>query len=206
MDNKAYLDEIAVKGKRKGADGPLLSPAIIKLIIVAVFAVIALAVVGGIISSKNTANTQLYEKVYSRVAAFADKKGPFAKYQNYINSSSLRALNISVRSSLETTRSTLASAASGVKIDIKNITPEVKKSESSNTSLFTSHLDDARLLGELDATFASEAAYQLTMLISLEQEALAKVTDVNFANALSASVDDLTLLRDSYSDWSPNGE
>ncbi len=206
MDNKAYLDEIAVKGKRKGADGPPLSPAIIKLIIVAVFAVISLAIVGSIISNKNTANTQLYEKVYSRVAAFADKKGPFAKYQNYINSSSLRALNISVRSSLETTRSTLASAASGVKIDTKSISAEVKKDESGITSLFTSKLDEARLLGELDSTFATEASYQLTMLISLEQEALAKVTDINFANALSASIEDLTLLRDNYNDWSPTGE
>ena len=51
MDNKAYLDEIAVKGKRQGVGAGILSPMLIKLIIVALFAVIALAVVGNIISA-----------------------------------------------------------------------------------------------------------------------------------------------------------
>ena len=200
MDNKAYLDEIAVKGKRQGVGAGILSPMLIKLIIVALFAVIALAVVGNIISGENTKTTQLYERVYARVAALADKKGP---YQNYLNSSDLRAFNVSALGSLETTRSTLASAAKGVNIDVKNITPSVKSEENGIISSFKATLDDARLQGTLDATFAQEAAYQISMLIALEQEVRAKITDANFASALDASIADLTLLQENYADWQP---
>ena len=203
MDNKADLDEIAVKGKRQGVGAGILSPMLIKLIIVALFAVIALAVVGNIISGENTKTTQLYERVYARVAALADKKGPFGAYQNYLNSSDLRAFNVSALGSLETTRSTLASAAKGVNIDVKNITPSVKSEENGIISSFKATLDDARLQGTLDATFAQEAAYQISMLIALEQEVRAKITDANFASALDASIADLTLLQENYADWQP---
>ena len=100
MDNKAYLDEIAVKGKYKGNTGPIISPVIIKLIIAALFAVIALAIVGGIISSKNQETIQLYEAVYERIALLAGNGSPFKEYQNSLYSSDLRANNISVLSSM----------------------------------------------------------------------------------------------------------
>lgn len=203
MDNKAYLDEIAVKGKRKGAGGPILSPTVIKLIIVAVFAVIALAIVGNMISSKNAETVKLYESVYSRVSALADKKGPFSAYQNKLNSSELRAYNISTRSSLETTLSTLSSAAKGVNLNVSSISSDVKTKEKGIVNQFNSSLENARLLGTLDETFASEAAYHLSLLISLEREARAKVTDANFAAALDASIADLTVIQENYADWPP---
>ena len=53
MDNKAYLDEIAVKSKKKFSAGPILTPLMIKLIAAAAVAVIAMIVIGGILAAKN---------------------------------------------------------------------------------------------------------------------------------------------------------
>ena len=42
MDNKAYLDQIAVKGKNATNSGPLLSPLMIKLLIAGAIMLITL--------------------------------------------------------------------------------------------------------------------------------------------------------------------
>ena len=53
MDNKAYLDEIAVKGKKRFSAGPIMTPVMIKLVAAAAVAVIAMIVIGGVLSSPN---------------------------------------------------------------------------------------------------------------------------------------------------------
>ena len=54
MDNKAYLDQIAVKGKVKS--GPIFTPMLIKIIAAGVVALITLIIVGAVISSSNSNN------------------------------------------------------------------------------------------------------------------------------------------------------
>lgn len=201
MDNKAYLDEIAVKGKRKGNSGPILSPAVIKLIIVAVFAVIALAVVGGIISNKNQETVQLYEAIYQRMYLLADDESPFIEFQNSLYSSDLRAYNISVVSSLQSTMSTLASASTGAGFNADSISSKVEGEQRAVLDEFIAKMEEAKLLGEGDVTFAAEASYQLSSLIAMEQEARSKVTDANFAQALDDSIRDLTALEKNYHNW-----
>ena len=52
MDNKAYLDSIAVKGKDTGkASIPILSPMLIKIIAVGVVLAIAMMFVGSLLSA-----------------------------------------------------------------------------------------------------------------------------------------------------------
>lgn len=201
MDNKAYLDEIAVKGKRKGNSGPILSPAVIKLIIVAVFAVIALAVVGGIISNKNQETIQLYEAIYQRMHLLADDDSPFIDFQDSLYSSDLRAYNISVVSSLQSSMSTMASASTGAGFNAESISSKVEGEQQAILDEFIAKMAEAKLLGEGDTTFAAEASYQLSSLIAMEQEARSKVTDANFAQALDDSIRDLTALEKNYHNW-----
>ena len=51
MDNKAYLDQIAVKGKVKS--GPIFTPMLIKLIAAGAIILITMIIVGSIISGSN---------------------------------------------------------------------------------------------------------------------------------------------------------
>ena len=56
MDNKAYLDQIAVKDTKKTQSSPLLSPALLKLIIGALFLIVVLIAMISIFSGQNKNN------------------------------------------------------------------------------------------------------------------------------------------------------
>ena len=60
MDNKAYLDQIAVKGKNATNKEPLLSPLMIKLLVAGVIMLITVIIVGAIFNSANDKITQSY--------------------------------------------------------------------------------------------------------------------------------------------------
>ena len=78
MDNNAYLDQIAVKGKVKSGSAAI-SPFIIKLIAASLIVLITLFIVGSVISGSNSKTTQVYERVYLRITTLTDSIGIDAK-------------------------------------------------------------------------------------------------------------------------------
>lgn len=197
MDNKAYLDEIAVKGKKKFSAGPILTPVMIKLIAAALVAVVAMIVIGTILSNKNQEVAEVHQMVYARIDSLLDKKGPFNSYSEDLKSSDLRTYTVQLLSSLETTRSTLNRSGQDFTAS-ENITTE----NSALMSAFQYELKEATLNGQLDKVYATDAAYHLSLLILLEEQALAKATNDTYANALNSSITDLKVLEENFRDYS----
>lgn len=204
MDNKAYLDQIAVKGKVKS--GPIFTPMLIKLIAAGVVLLITMLVVGGIVSGSNAKVTQSHERVYLRIAKLGDKSSsaPLAKYSKLIRNSDLRSYATILYTTLVNTNNSLSSVISTTGVKTTSISSEVSKEESANITSYTSALDDAILAGTLDRTFATETIYQISTLIQYENESLKKANSQSYANLIQQSINELTSLQEQFKDWSDN--
>lgn len=204
MDNKAYLDQIAVKGKVKS--GPIFTPMLIKLIAAGVVLLITMLVVGGIVSGSNAKVTQSHERVYLRIAKLGDKSSsaPLAKYSKLLRNSDLRSYATILYTTLVNTNNSLSSVISTTGVKTTSISSEVSKEESANITSYTSALDDAILAGTLDRTFATETIYQISTLIQYENESLKKANSQSYANLIQQSINELTSLQEQFKDWSDN--
>lgn len=202
MDNKAYLDEIAVKGKKKFSAGPLLTPLMIKLIIVGVFAVIAMMIVGNMLSDSNKKVAEIHEAVYTRVNSLVNPNGPIELYNRKVKSSALHTYTMSLISTLTTTKARLSAVASAINLDPANITPDVTAADQANLFTYNSELEEAYLNGVLDITYATSTAYQISLLISLENQARSKTSDANYAKVLDDSIRDLTVIQENFKNYS----
>ncbi len=174
-----------------------MTPVMIKLIAAALVAVVAMIVIGTILSNKNQEVAEVHQMVYARIDSLLDKKGPFNSYSEDLKSSDLRTYTVQLLSSLETTRSTLNRSGQDFTAS-ENITTE----NSALMSAFQYELKEATLNGQLDKVYATDAAYHLSLLILLEEQALAKATNDTYANALNSSITDLKVLEENFRDYS----
>lgn len=204
MDNKAYLDQIAVKGKVKS--GPIFTPMLIKLIAAGVVMLITMIIVGGVISSSNAKVTQTHERVYLRIAKLGDKSSsaPLTKYSKLLRNSDLRSYATNLYNTLLTTNTNLSSVISTTGVNTAKISTVVSTEENANISNYTAALDDAILAGTLDHTFATETLYQISALIQYENESLKKANSQSYANLINQSINDLTVLQEKFKEWSDN--
>ncbi len=201
MDNKAYLDQIAVKGKVKS--GPIFTPMLIKLIAAGAIILITMIIVGSIISGSNAKVTQSFERVYVRISNFGsdDYENPLQKYADSIRNSDLRTYCEQLRTIMYDTNTRLSSVISSTGVKTDKISKEITNDENLNWSNYIYALDNALLSGTLDRTFATETEYQLSTLIQYEHEALNKSNNQEFSNILQQSIKDLTSLQQNFKSW-----
>ena len=202
MDNKAYLDQIAVKGKVKS--GPIITPTMIKLIAVGAILLITIVVVALIINSSNAKVTQSYERVYQRINNLSSKNNsnPFMKNINKIKNSDLRAYVTTMTSTFTTTKNSLDGVAKTIGVNKDKISSEVQKSESSNLSKISSEFEQAILEGNIDRVVANNAYHQISSLLQFEAEARKRTNNKQFASILDSSTNDLLTLQEQFKTWS----
>lgn len=202
MDNKAYLDQIAVKGKVKS--GPIFTPMLIKLIAAGVVMLITMIIVGSVISSSNAKVTQAHERVYLRITKLGDKSSsaPLAKYSKLLRNSDLRAYATTLHLTLSTTSNNLGGVVASTGVKTSGISSAVTNAENANMSSYTSALEEAILSGTLDRVFATETLYQISTLIQYENESLKKANSQSYANLINQSIQDLTTLEEQFNNWS----
>lgn len=191
MDNQSYLDQIAVKGRAKGPSEPLLSPLMIKIIIAGIIALITIVIVGSILNSANTTTITMYERLYSRINNLHGNGGPFKKYAKYIRSSTLRGYASDLETSLLNTGNQITTAVSKVGVDTKKISADVKKEESTRISNLLNKLENARLTGVIDPTYATSVSNEINQLMILERQVRAKTSDTGVAGIIDSSLRDL---------------
>lgn len=202
MDNKAYLDQIAVKGKVKS--GPIFTPMLIKLIAAGVVMLITMIIVGSVISGSNAKVTQTHERVYYRISKLADNSSsaPLRKYSEQLRDSNLRANASNLYSILVTMNSNLSGVISSTGVNTSAISAEVSTAENASFAAYTAALDNAILAGTLDRTFATETLYQISTLIQYERESLKRANNQTYANLINQSIEDLSSLEENFRAWS----
>lgn len=202
MDNKAYLDEIAVKGKKKFSSGPFLTPVMMKLIIVGAIAVIVMVIVGTMLGSRTEDVSSIHASVYARINSIMAEEGPIEFYYERLKASELRSYASALIASLTTTKTKIDSISSNIGLDVESLPAEAVAENETQMSEYMAELEDAYLNGVLDITYASSTSYQLTLLIGLETQARSKTNDPDYAEALDNSISDLTKLQKSFKNYS----
>jgi len=204
MDNKSYLDQIAVKGKVKSS-GPVITPVTIKLIVAGVVALLTIVIVAAIISGANAKVTQSFERVYLRISNLSPDNyndNALVDYLDKLRDSNLRTYADSFLSSLSTSHGKLEGVISSVGVNPDSISKEVDESETSNMSSLQAELEEAELNGTLDEVYASNVYYQISTLLQYEADARKKTNNQQFANILDASTKDLKILEEKVHNWS----
>ncbi|MBR3164513.1 hypothetical protein IKF15_04435 [Candidatus Saccharibacteria bacterium] len=202
MDNKAYLDQIAVKSQQKNTS-PLLSPGLIKLLIGAAIALIAMLIIGNIFSSGNNKVSTSYEDLYYRISTLADtSKSPLATYDQKLKSSDLRSYSSSLIDILRTTKNRYDAISGSVGIDSSNLSSSVTGDFDSSLSALNAKLDDAYLTGQLDRIYAYSMYDQITQLLNLELSISQKTSDQNLAELINNSRKDLESFQKQFKAYS----
>ena len=205
MDKKAYLDQIAVKGKVKSG-GIIFTPTLIKLVAAGVVALITIITIGIVISSSNAKVTQSYERVYLRIHNLSTNNyaNPLKKYTEKIRDSNLRSYATTMLSVVTSTDNSLTGIVGTLGVKTDKISKEVSTVESNNVTNLTNILLDASYAGNIDRIYATNASYQISTLLQYENEALKKTSNQSFANVLNQSKTDLTQLQKQFQDWLDN--
>ena len=201
MDKQSYLDQIAVK-ENKGP-GPLLTPLMIKVIVAGLIALITIVIVGNILSSSNTKETAIYERLYSRIENLHGSSGP-QSYTNQLRSSSLIAYTNDLDTSLTNTANQLKGVIAGVGVDPANINSDNAAEETARITAFKAKIDDSILNGTINSTFATALAAEVDQLMILERQVLSQNSNAALAEVVTASLSDLEIIYNHIHDLSLN--
>lgn len=197
MDNKAYLDQIAVKETKK-SQSPLLSPALLKLIIGALFLIVVLIAMISIFSGQNKNTNTSYAELNQRYTKLLAEDSPMLLQKENLHSSALRANTASFISLSRSFSTTYANAASSAGLDIYTLTPEKYSTIEQEFTNFNTNLNTAYMNGYLDQSYASECAYQVAMLIQLEQDIYDTTNNDALREILSTNLDNLRTFQAVY--------
>ena len=187
MDNKAYLDQIAVKGKNATNSRPLLSPLMIKLLIAGAIMLVTLIVVAVMFNNTNDKLTQSYERLYLRITQLCGTKGPYKQYSTFINSSDLAAYANQLETSLTNTANRLSK--------------DVKNEETTSFNSYMHRLEEASVNGQMDSYYSSLTANQIMQLETLEQQILKKTKNKSLPAILEQSISELDKLYERFRDF-----
>ena len=201
MDNKAYLDQIAVKGKKAMPGKPLLTPAIIKLLAAGIVAIILIFVVIAMLNSNNSKITQKYEALYARATNLVEESGPLVLYDQKLKSSTLRQYNSTFKSTVDSFNSTYSGMTTTAGFDPLSLSSEVTEEESKDNYTIESQLSTGYLNGTLDEVYAATMYYQVSVLLSMNEEAMTASTNVELSSVLNNFKTELIELQKLYKNY-----
>ena len=201
MDNKAYLDQIAVKGKKAMPSKPLLTPAIIKLLAAGIVAIILIFVVIAMLNSNNSKITQKYEALYARATNLVEESGPLVLYDQKLKSSTLRQYNSTFKSTVDSFNSTYSGMTTTAGFDPLSLSSEVTEEESKNNYTIERQLSTGYLNGTLDEVYAATMYYQVSVLLSMNEEAMTASTNIELSSVLNNFKTELVELQKLYKNY-----
>jgi hypothetical protein len=199
MDNKAYLDQIAVKEQPKSSSpfSSLLSPMLLKLIIGAVILIILLVVVSVILNSNSSSNTDSYAALYERYTILLDKEGTLQTQKDNLRSADLRSNTTNFITTGDTFISNYTSAINASGMTITTGDPAI----ASEMSEYTTNLNNAYMNGYLDSSFASENSYQLAVLIQLETNIINTTDNSSLKELLTTNLESLKTYQEIFQNY-----
>lgn len=208
MNNKEYLEQISTQTRQakktatKSFFGLDISPKLLAFIIGGVVAAILIIIIGSIAGSgSNNSERDLTDRIYQRANNLSTVISDFNKR---IKSSELRSMSTSLNAVLtETTYSltTILENDFGSDNADKPAKEEIATEEEKRMEILSNDLETGRLKGQLDRVYASDFAYEIAMLLSLESEASAKTDKDSLRSALKTSSDNLEKLYEQFNSF-----
>lgn len=199
MDNFSYLNQISASNSTaqpaKKPTNFLFANKKLRIFFIVAGALIVLCIAFGIISSILNRETDYLPRLKLRATNISQI---IRDYNPKVKSSSLRAAGSSLSSVIDDTINNTSSYISSEYKTPESITSE----ETAIKSSITSALDEAKINGYLDRTYARQLTYAVNILLSLETEASAHTNDKNVQTYLANSAESLNNILPAFSDFS----
>ncbi len=194
MDNKTYLDQIAVKGDSYQKNS-LLSPGVIKLIIGAVIALIAILIVAAVLSANNNKPKTLARSLFVRTSLLSSETGPLNTYGRKIKNSELRSYNSQIKSALNQATITLGPILENMKVSTEIDEEGATDEDSKAIQAYAAELNESKLKGLLDRQYPQKTNLQLTYVLNLCYELQSLTHNETLHSALTDITKDLSALQ-----------
>ena len=207
MDNQEYLNQISATSrpvgiKKKGLGGGFFSSKFFILGVVFVVTLILLAVISAVLGSGKESKK---EKMYALSAHITYDMQVISEYQDLVKSSNLRSDSASLNNVLSATNRDLETFFEET---YNNSDPEKVLGESKMNELelarddLLSELFDAKINGTLDIIYARKLTYEISLLMSEEEQVYNNAKDETLLNTLSTSYNSLKNLYDKINGFS----
>ena len=203
-----YLNQIAADARPtppKSGLANLFTPKVLAFAIGGIILAIVLIIVGSLLGGVSRKEQTLVEQANLRCTNLLTT---IDTYTPELKSPNLRALTASLSSILtETSRNLTTSLQSDFGQDAKATPSEsLTQSETDHISALNSTLESARLNGILDRTYLREMELQISLLLSIESEALARTDKPSLTGYLNSSTQSLATLHDQFESFNSTSE
>ncbi len=204
MNNLEYLNQISAAPAPSSVAKPsLFSSLNKKVLLIIVGALVALGAVLGALSYFSSRSSEIPElsplnSLYLRLNVLSEA---IEAYNDKVKSPALRSSGRSLAVILENDKSSLSSLlASDYGEKVSSLKPDVSLEKESKDLLAS--LEKARLNGLLDRTYASELAYEISVLLIYETSASEKSSSSSLKSFLASSSSSLTALKSDLEEFS----
>lgn len=161
---------------------------------------ILIMILGSILGKTGNKDKDVMERINIRLTNLMSVTQEYGKQAK---SSNLRSMNASLYSVLNSTSTNFTNALNAASDqDSKEQNGEIASNEEDLLSGLKIRLDKAKLNGLLDRTYSYEITLQISLLMSLETEAIERTKDDSIKNILSDSHNNLTNLYTKFSEYS----
>lgn len=208
MDNLAYLNQISQStrpAKPKAGSQSNLPVLITKIAAGAILAFIALLVIGNMIGSASGKAIDLSRQIYVRST---NLQSTLKDYDKQLKSSKLRSIGSALSGTLTNTTNQLStylkkdeSAKSPLEPKESTVAEEAELSSNLNTSL-----NNAKLNGILDRSYTNQIQLQVSLLMSLGSELLARTKDPELERIVTDMNTSLQTVHDSLAAYSETNQ
>ena len=212
MNNKDYLNQIASETRPLTAKAPgffgntlNLSMKQLKILGIIAAAIIVVLFIGIIATSGNKNSERDYvDQAYLRTN---DLSKVIEDYRTKLRSSELRSMAMSLKSVLSEANYNLANSLTN-DFGVKSIDKPNKESTTTDEEALIGELSDtlenARLNAILDRVFAREFTYQISLLISLENDIINRTNKEPLKSSLVSSRTNLETLHEQFDSFNAN--
>ena len=207
MNNKEYLEQISSESRKKAGAGTgffgfNISPRLGKIIIGALIAAILIMIIGGIasIAGSSSSEKDYLSRIYLRTNNLMEA---ITNYNKKVKSSELRSMGNSLNAVLVETNYSVSSILNSEYevTPAKAASEKITKEEDEDKEALMASLEDARISGRLDRIYAHNFTYAISMLSTLEADAIKKAKNTETANTLTSSKANLDKLYEQFDEF-----
>ncbi len=208
MDNFAYLNQISQStrpAKSPKVTGSISNLSIIKIATGGIVLFFLIMAFGLLLGSLNKKPTNLTKQLYTRTVNLNTTIGT---YGSSLKTSQLRAINASLSSVLTNTSKQLSDYLTADNDKDNALIPDDKtlEEETANNLALDTSLNNAKLNGLLDRTYDNQIGLQVSLLISMTSELIARNKDSELDNILTTFYSSLNAIHQSIESYSNPSE
>lgn len=204
MDKQEYLNEISsdIGHLQSSKNKTFLSSKIFLISIIGIVGFILIAITGAIIGGSTIS---LKDRIATLILHIDNTTEIIEKYQSNLKSSDLRSYSSSLRGIFQNTSRNLTEYSSNkYNFKPKEIKKSIQEEETSVKDALDSDLFKAKINGRLDRIYADKMAYEISFVLSHENQILKNASDSSLKDIVTTSRESLSVLYDNFNNFSDN--